>query len=289
MENGIRYILSKNYILQEPRRVGKWLIYQIGRRYCAPGAVVSAHRHENFLEFSVITGGKGRVLVNGDARDVSAGDIHLSFPSDLHEIRSDTKEPLCYDFLSIWESENTGETAETVAFARALGKSVLNNARMGQLLAYAIDEVNAAKQGEDAVLEPLIDLIFAYARRSLYENNNGDLHTVSGAEQLSYRVMSYIDKNLASIRRLPEVARALNYNYGYLSALFRRTTGRNMIAYYNERRFAAADTRLRAGMSVSEVALQLGYASPYSFSRAYRAYFGFPPSVTRLAAKRAKQ
>lgn len=289
MENGIKYILSKDYILQEPRHVGKWLIYQIGRRYCAPGSVVSAHRHGNYLELTVITGGKGCVLVNGVARDVAAGDTQLAFPSDLHEIRSDIKEPLCYDFLSIWESEDTTEIAETVAFARALGKNVLQNARIGQLLAYAIDEVNAAGQGVDTVLESLMELIFTYTRRSLLENSSGDLRTVSEAEQLSYRVMSYIDKNLTSIHRLPEVAEALNYNYGYLSALFKRTTGRSMIAYYAERRFAAADTLLRAGMSVCEVAMQLGYDSPYSFSRAYRTHFGYPPSATRLAAKRGRK
>lgn len=289
MENGIKYILSKDYILQKPRQAGKWLIYQIGRRYCAPGAIVPTHRHGNYLELTVVTGGKGHVLVNGAARDVSVGDIQLAFPSDLHEIRSDTKEPLCYDFLSIWESEDSGEIAEVVAFARALEKNVLQNTRVGQLLAYAIDEVNATGQGEDAVLGPLMELIFTYTRRSLLENSSGELRTVSEAKQLSYRVMSYIDKNLTTIHRLPEVAKALNYNYGYLSALFKRTTGRSMISYYAERRFAAADTRLRAGMSVCEVAMQLGYASPYSFSRAYRAHFGYPPSATRLAAKKAQQ
>ena len=106
--------------------------------------------------------------------------------------------------------------------------------------------------------------------------------TVTPAEVLCYRLMHHIDTHIYSMKHLEELAEVTGYSYGYLSALFKRTTDRTLSEYYQEKRLDAAGLLLREGrFSVSEVADMLNYASVYSFSKAFRRHYGTSPRIWR--------
>lgn len=278
MEDKIKYIIAKNYASGEPRRIREYLLYQVGRRYCAASSEVSVHGQGKYIELTVVTDGRGRVYFDGEEREVSRGDIQISLPGEMHAIYSDGDEPLCYDFISFWnDGEREGKMSDDVAYCRAKGQRIIKDSRISRLLTYVIDEIDGELDDEELIFH-LLGLIYGYLSRSLREGAESEERRVSEAEQICYRAMSYIDRNVGSICSLSEVATALRYNYSYLSLLFKKTTGRTLMEYYTERRLAAADALLRSGRNVTEVAARLGYSSLYTFSRAYRNSFGYPPS-----------
>ena len=109
LETKTRYHLDKNYV-ENPLPFGNIHLLQLGRRYCAPTEIIAAHPHLNWFELTVVNNGSGTILTNGEASHVRAGDIYLSFPCDIHEIRADLGSTLDYDFFSFYCTEKALES-----------------------------------------------------------------------------------------------------------------------------------------------------------------------------------
>lgn len=79
-----------------------------------------------------------------------------------------------------------------------------------------------------------------------------------------------------------EIAQRLGLDRKYLSRIFHERTGMTVMDYIIKTRMEAA-RRLIAedGMSVSRTAELVGYSDPFYFSKAFKAFYGFPPSSAR--------
>ena len=81
--------------------------------------------------------------------------------------------------------------------------------------------------------------------------------------------------------RLDDVARACAISLRYLHQLF-QGTGETAAEHLRRRRLERAHRLLAtAGLPVTHVAYTCGFASPSTFSRAFRAHFGITPSESR--------
>ena len=81
---------------------------------------------------------------------------------------------------------------------------------------------------------------------------------------------------------LAELARCVGLNEAKLKAGFRTLFGTSAFAYLREQRMETARGLLaQRDLSVSEVALRVGFANPSKFAAAFRKHFGIPPSVYR--------
>jgi AraC-like DNA-binding protein len=78
-----------------------------------------------------------------------------------------------------------------------------------------------------------------------------------------------------------EWAAALRLNRRSFTRAFRRETGMSFAEWRQQACLAVALQRLVAGVSVTEVAIDLGYDSPASFSTMFRRVLGVPPSRYR--------
>lgn len=276
-----KYHLTRDYFTK-PKRVGPYSLYQIGRSYCKGGAHVQQHSHLDFYEFTVVTGGGGTVITNETAVPVHSGDIYVSFPGDFHEIYSDTERPLRYDFLALScrERELSAEMERIVRIFHDGGVRVIRDENISSLVGMTLAEVNGEVSYSDKVLESIFTQIFCYTVRSF--NSASPIHYSKGTgedEMLCYQVMTYIDSHIYTMHSLTEVADALNYNYNYLSNLFKKVTGDTVSDYYRNRRLETARLLLlERRMGVTRVAQMLGYSSVYTFSRAFKEMFGIAPS-----------
>lgn len=269
----------------EPRQYGSTLLYQVGRRYCDVDTVVAPHLHMPFFELTVVTDGRGTVITNGAETAVSRGDIYLSLPCDTHEIRVDPADPLKYDYIAV-ASETPVLHEELDALSEAFHSPharVFQDDRIRRVVGHILSEINDDRPYGDDLLSSLLTQVIIYLIRDFknlppIENVN----TVAPAEVLCYRLMHYIDTHIYSMKHLEELSQLTGYSYGYLSALFKRTTERTLSGYYQEKRLDAAallvsDPRL----TVTEVADMLNYASVYSFSKAFRKRYGVSPRAWR--------
>ncbi len=279
-----RYHLDHSYF-NEPRRFGNILLYQIGRQYCERDTVVAPHIHMPFFELTIVTEGRGSVITNGIGTPVGREDIYFSLPCDTHEIRVDPDAPLQYDYIA-FRCEIPALQKEldylTENYHSPYGR-VFRDDHIRRTVGYALSELNEERPYSDELLAALLTQISVCLIRDCQKIPPIKTRdTVTPAEVLCYRLMHHIDTHIYSMKRLDELADATGYSYGYLSALFKRTTDRTLSEYYQEKRLDAAGLLLREGrFSVTEVADMLNYASVYSFSKAFRKRYGASPRIWR--------
>lgn len=278
LENKTRYHLNKHYV-ENPLPFGNIHLVQLGRRYCEPMEVIPPHPHLNWYELTVVSSGSGTVITNGEKAVLHAGDIYLSFPCDVHEIRADQNARLEYDFFSF--------SCEHKSFSKDL-KSIINNYRGGykrvfqdskisQLIEYAISEfVTDGQPYTSNALHDIFHLIIIHLIRD-FNSIPQSTTNVSEPEILCFQLMNYIDTHIYTLKNLEELAPKFNYNYGYLSGLFKRVTGKTLSDYHQRRKMETGKALiLEKKKSVGEIAEMLGY-NLYSFSKAFKRMYGVSP------------
>jgi AraC family transcriptional regulator len=98
------------------------------------------------------------------------------------------------------------------------------------------------------------------------------------------RVCDYIHAHLNSDMEVADLARQVNLSAHHFSMLFKQAIGVPPHQYVLHRRIDEAQRQLAAGrMTLSEVALSLGFSDQSHFSRAFRKITGTTP--TRYAGR----
>ena len=280
MENKTRYHLSKHYV-ENPLPFGNIHLLQLGRRYCEPTEIISPHPHLNWFELTIVTKGSGSIITNGEETVVKAGDVYLSFPCDIHEIKADQDVRLEYDFFSFYCTDKTlaKDLKNITRNYRGGDKRIFQDSKISQLIEYAISEFISQEQPHfQTALSDIFQLIIVYLIRdfnSIHQNTT----TVSEPEILCFQLMNYIDTHIYTIKKLEELAPKFNYSYGYLSGLFQRTTGKTLSEYLKHRKMETGKALiLEKKKSISEIAEMLGY-NLYSFSKAFKNTYGISPKI----------
>ncbi|MBO5883190.1 MAG: helix-turn-helix domain-containing protein [Clostridia bacterium] len=276
-----KYHIDKNFI-NSPKKYDKCLLFQIGRLFCNEGASVPIHAHINCFELTIITNGKGSIYTNGINVPVKRGDIFLSFPGDFHGIKSDNEEALKYDFYAF----NTTHAPYSEALERIMERFTSPYMRIfkDETIYVLIGEAIAEVESTNAYSNELLSSVFEQVLIKIIRSFLGGAHAprprsaISNAETLCFSLMNYIDTHIYSISSLEELSSITNYNYSYLSALFKRLTGGTLSDYYRNRRLETSRLLLsEPDLSVTAIAELLGYSSIYSFSRSFKDKYGVSP------------
>lgn len=279
----LKYKIVQNYY--HPRRYGQMLVYQIGRTHCGSGTVIAEHPQRNYIEFTVATGGKATNTTDGIAVPLVKGDIYVSFPGDFHAIISDVDDPLKYDFLTVYteDTELLRGLDEVMERYHDADARVIRSEHIASLVSDAISEMNSEGEYTEKVMEAIIGQILVYTVRELKSQGHTErLDGVSDADIICFRIMKYIDKHIYTMKSLRELCSVTNYNYNYLSNLFKKTTGSTLREYYRNRRLEAALLMIGSGENtVTEAAELLGYSSVYSFSTAFKNKYGTSPTSAK--------
>lgn len=101
------------------------------------------------------------------------------------------------------------------------------------------------------------------------------------SQQIQKTVM-HIQSDLSGDLSLCVLAAAQNINPSYLSALFKKETGKTVTEYVNEKRIELASQLLRTtNLQIQTVAQYCGMADANYFSRVFKKYKGMTPTVFR--------
>lgn len=268
-----------NYFNPEPLRFSDISLLQIGRLYFEPGDSVHVHTHRDFYELTIITGGEGSVITNGIEAKVGRGDIYLSLPCDVHSIASSVDSPMKYDFFSFFTDNPEYKTAlENIALSLPPSRRVFRDERIGALVCDALAEFPIDSALSEKLLYSIFNQIIIYVIRNAKSKAQKRQRSASPAETVCYQAMNYIDTHIFTMTSLLELSEVMNYNYSYLSAIFKKTTGSTLSSYYQNKRLEVARQILLEGKeTVTRVAELLNYSSIYSFSRAFKAAYGITP------------
>jgi len=132
----------------------------------------------------------------------------------------------------------------------------------------------------EGLREAMLTVTLALYRRVL---DGGEAQHDTRA-QLVGRAAEFVRANAARPLALGDVARAVHVSPNYLTGLFRAETGTPLGKFILAERIALAQVRLgRAGATVKAVALELGFADPFAFSRAFKRATGRSPRAWAAA------
>jgi AraC-like DNA-binding protein len=141
--------------------------------------------------------------------------------------------------------------------------------------------------GQRAMLDRLVDLLLIATLRNWF--NRSDAQAPSwfraNADPVVGHAMRLIHDQPAHRWTVANLAGAVGVSRASLAHRFSELVGEPPMTYLTEWRLAlAADLLLEPGTTVSSVAPQVGYATPFALSAAFKRRRGISPSRHRLAA-----
>ena len=95
---------------------------------------------------------------------------------------------------------------------------------------------------------------------------------------IAEKTKQFIDNQKSLSFDMSQVSRSLGYSREHITRSFLAVHHITPKQYFNQQRMRIALEKLLDGFSVSVVADELHYSSPYAFSKAFRKYFGVSPT-----------
>lgn len=142
-------------------------------------------------------------------------------------------------------------------------------------------KTNIDKFSERVIIAQL-ELLFTYANR-FYQRQfiTRKISNHSIVQRLETLLENYFSSDSLATKGIPTVqyiATALNVSAGYLSSLLKMLTGQSTQHYIHEKLIESAKERLSAtDSSVSEIAYELGFDHPQSFTRLFKSRTNLSP------------
>ena len=280
-----KYLHEFNF-LREPKRFNDLLLYQLGEIYCDNSAVVESHVHNNFFEITYVVSGTGVIYAGNESKVVKKNDVYLSLPYEWHEIISDKTEPLRYYYIAF--SYDQGSEFYKILFDNNL-LSLSGTMRVYHSASFAdtfiqlisiLESYNAPLSSKQFELTVKLFTINIYRIYQQIFTKTYLSPTISGEQSLYYKIINYIDRNLTKINKLTDIANDLNYNYVYISRIFKHKFGKSIYSYYSNKKLELAKKLIDEGqMSITEISDYLNYSSIYVFSRIFKKRFGISPNA----------
>ena len=280
-----KFLNDYNFV-NEPKVLNDLVLYQLGEIYCDEDAVCQAHTHLDFFELTFIVSGKGVIYCDDVPIKVEKNDLFVSLPFEQHKIVSDKKDPLRYYFIAFSFLPSSLYKTDILYSPTLLhlpaNLRVNNSQSWEHTFVSLLSSIQDTNKFSTLKLELLVKTLCISLWQAYQEIPVKQYTSPKGVEEqnLFYKIIHYIDEHLTSINNLTEIAEALHYNYVYISRIFKMQSGKSIYQYFSERKLVLAEQLLKEGdMSVTKIAEHLNYSSIYVFSRSFKKYFGFSPSL----------
>jgi len=283
--SGRIYHFDRDYGLTTPV-FDNFVLYQIGELYGEESYSVGEHPQWCY-EITYIESGACTVYSNGKGIPAHAGDIIFNSNNTVHDIVADKGNRMRFLYIGfdIPESARSApelrdilqyfDTTEVACMSDRFG--------VGDLMHKLLQEFYCEYAGfHEAVASYLKLIVLLTYRNGHLESQPSNLKSASDESigATVYKIVRYVDEHLCEIDSIRTIANELNYNYSYLSFLFKRRTGITLQKYIVNKKMERALTLLtERGQTVSQVAATLGYKSVQSFSKVFSSVYNKSPST----------
>lgn len=228
--------------------------------------------------------GRGWVSSRSGRRAIRAGDLVWLRANEAHAYGADDVEPWTIGWIHF-----TGEEAESwrnyVGFPPE-PTAVLRRVSAKALAALKLEEIHLVLEEGYAVPALVSAAIMLRAALNLAAKVVREGGPTSSATERIAAVRDHLRDHLDQPHRLGELAASAGLSVPHFSVLFRRQTGYAPIDFLMHQRVQRACVLLdTSDATVSTIAAQVGYGSPFYFSRCFRRIVGCSPRAYRRVAK----
>lgn len=271
-----------NLHFDDPLRYGPYLVMQVGD--LATGKDFECVEHVQAVhEITYVVNGKGAFLCDGEAYQVSRGDVILNRMGSRHAIYGDSDDPIRYFYIGFIIADTSNE--EEKLLDEFLNESISVVSKGHKSISVAFQDIFNNMLNPDRFSERLtadaVRKLIVWTKRS-FDLSAGRFYLPEEEPEknrMLSEICSYLDSSVEDRGALKGLSDKFSYSYSYLSSIFSKSMGMSLREYFLNRRFERECELLSQGNSVTAVAETMGYGSVHSFSHAFSARAGMPPSL----------
>lgn len=241
-----------------------------------PMVYCPSHWHEH-LELHYVLQGEGVFFLNRKPFNVEEGDLIIINSNELHEGESSVKN---FDALVII-FEMDAFSKEIANFNVIFQSHIKSDKHIQKLLTSIYQEEEDKKLGYKLAMKGKIyELITYLLRNHVIEKQSARENTKRNKNLKRLNtVLSYIQDNYAEPIANKELADLIHVSEFHFSHIFKDSMGMSPLNYVNEVRLKTAYNLLeQKDMTISEIAIAVGFQDYNNFGRQFRKFYGLAPS-----------
>lgn len=259
--------------LLSPVETQSYTIIQVADSYFVGPFTVAEHVQHCDLEITFSLSNGLCTSTNGSAHMRNRYDIDLSYKDETHALQS--KKGGRYQTIAI----NFKHDSHPLLLAIKQKYAQQRNANLPEIApsfsALISEFVTEKRPFTEAYIDSLITMILVSILRT--EEQVELEKSLAIAENLT-AILNHIDAHFLEIRSLEETIRQFGYDQGYICKIFKKQFAVTPGQYLLAKKMEHAKKLLKNGKSVKFISEQLGYSSPFNFSRAFKSHFGVSPT-----------
>ncbi|RRD95837.1 AraC family transcriptional regulator [Clostridiales bacterium COT073_COT-073] len=283
MNKNILYTNSPKYRCLEYLRCNSSDLYlnYCGKEQCEPNHQFGpAQRHEYVLHY--IINGKGNFTFNNHTHQLSTGDCFLIIPNETTIYTASADNPWSY----VWVGFNGAKAKSCLRYAGLSEEKRINHFSDGSQIVQCIDNILNAHHltyAHDLIRQSNLMLLFA---NMIEQNQSSEVTNFNFRSPQHIYVeytVHYIENNYQKDIKISAIASEIGINRSYLTSHFTKIMGISPQEFLLNLRMNHAALLLRTThISINQIAEQIGYTNPLTFSKIFKSYFGESPKFYRL-------
>ncbi|HEM6398048.1 TPA: AraC family transcriptional regulator [Streptococcus suis] len=250
-----------------------------GAEQCDSGYSFGPTIRDNYV-LHFITNGKGKISINGETTELTAGDIFVLPKNQSIFYQADENSPWTYTWVGF-----SGSRAETIlSQTRLLEKYFLHSHLESEILKKMIDinqtEVQSLPMITELILIGHLNQLLAALVQEFPNDSLKEASTL--AKTYVHHAIKIIHSQYNSPVKVSAIAEKLALSRSYLYKIFKQETGYSIKDYIVQVKMNHACQLLaNPDLSITEIANSVGYFDPLVFSSAFKNQYYMSPSDYR--------
>jgi AraC-like DNA-binding protein len=249
------------------------------------------HYH-NFAELSIVLEGQGEEILNGKSHRLTPGTVSFLLPNHIHEIMIPsgtvlTKYCCMFDINVVLSGTRDSDIRNKIL---TIGNELptrfdLTEEHRDVFTRYMetiFQEYHSNRIGKNTVIQSKLLEACVFLLRTVQEQEQP--HDVMHPDKTGtvMEMLKYIHLHYTEELSLSHLSESLDRNPSYLSTLFKRHVGQSFVGYVHALRVGRASSLIvTTPMTISEIALEVGFDNFRTFSKVFKELKGVSPQDFR--------
>lgn len=249
-------------------------IFSCGKEQCRSGHTWGPGIRDHYLIHLVVSG-KGTYTVDGKSHPLSSGDLFLAKPNQLITYAADQEEPWVYFWVG-FNGACAARLIQQTPFSATEPTFHTDNAEELQQLLWNIYLSRGPEPHNEAMM---VGYLYLFLSKLMHEAQNQQPRPANSSTQYVLNAIKYIQFHFSQDISIDDIADSVGVSRSHLYRVFMSNVGQSPIDYLTEYRINEACQLLRTSqLSISEIAVSVGFFDQFYFSRVFKKRKGIPPS-----------